>query len=300
MKCTRCGTELAPGVVTCPQCGAARPQLPRRFTQLEQRFVSLDNAYQSGRLDRQVYQAELDKLVLQDEFGVIWALSSEGRWYWYNDGWVRGDPPSLESTGSTITFPKTRGRWLWPTVGCGCLTLLLVVAAVATVAWLGYEEYKSSPMLVEEMSSGGDVSAGYTLSAVQQDLVKQQGYPESFAILFYQEESSDGSLEDIRYETWSYYSAGTEFTFLNGQLIDEGALNLEVSDLVPLTYQPEQFTLAMNLDEVIATAGLDRYLVIPVDEIMVEDAQVYFAEQLTFGLKEDELVFVETLALEVE
>ena len=65
-------------------------------------------------------------------------------------------------------------------------------------------------------------------------------------------------------------------------------------------YRPEQFTAFMNLDEVVAIAGLDKYLQIPVDGELMRDAQVYFGEQLTFGLQADELLFVESLALEVE
>jgi hypothetical protein len=48
------------------------------------------------------------------------------------------------------------------------------------------------------------------------------------------------------------------------------------------------------------SAGLDRYLIIPVEKAMVDKAQVFLAEQLTFGLQDGELVSVETLALESE
>jgi hypothetical protein len=56
----------------------------------------------------------------------------------------------------------------------------------------------------------------------------------------------------------------------------------------------------MSSDEVIARANLDDYLVIPLEKTVVKDAQVYFTNQLAFGPKGNELVFVETPALETE
>ncbi len=155
-------------------------------------------------------------------------------------------------------------------------------------------------MLIEGIKPEVQTAAGYTLTNAQQDVVTRLGYPESFTILFYQEVRQDGSAKNTRYETWRYYSEGTEVYFLDGELLKDKPLNLAVSEIVLMPYRPEMFAGYMNIDQLIAAADLDRYLVIPVEEAMMDDAQVYFAHQLTFGLKGDELIFVEWLALESE
>jgi hypothetical protein len=65
------------------------------FAQAERRLGELQAAYQAGRLDRATFQAEVQKLVIQDERGQHWALGGEGGvWYWYDGStWVRRDPP---------------------------------------------------------------------------------------------------------------------------------------------------------------------------------------------------------------
>jgi hypothetical protein len=66
-----------------------------------------------------------------------------------------------------------------------------------------------------------------------------------------------------------------------------------------MPYRPEQFVAYMSLEELIAAAGLETYLVVPLEKELVEGGEVYYADELTFGLKNDELLYVEALALEV-
>jgi hypothetical protein len=166
---------------------------------------------------------------------------------------------------------------------------------------LGYQDYASTPLLVEDADAvGGEAPPPVPLSPAQAELVARLGPPESFAILFFQEEADDASVRDVRYETWTYYAAGAEYTFLNGELVDEGVLDIAVGELVPLPYRPELFSAYMPLEQLIAAARLGRHLVLPVERQLGPDAQVYFADQLTFGLQDGELVFVESLPLELE
>lgn len=53
----------------------------------------------------------------------------------------------------------------------------------------------------------------------------------------------------------------------------------------------------MNLEEVIAAAGIDTYIEIPLEKEFLEGEISYFANSLTFGLKNDELIYIEALAL---
>jgi hypothetical protein len=111
----------------------------------------------------------------------------------------------------------------------------------------------------------------------------------------------DGSLMDVRFETWSYYTSGLEFTFINGDKVAEDPLEIELlGELVPIPYRPEQFVAYMSLDEMVASAGLQTYLVVPLEKELVDGGEVYYADELTFGLKNDELLYVEALALELE
>ena len=75
---------------------------------------------------------------------------------------------------------------------------------------------------------------------------------------------------------------------------------MDAGELALIPYKPEQFTEYMTLDEVIASANLNEYLVVPLEEELVESGEVYYADQLTFGLKNNKLMYIETLVVEVE
>jgi len=53
----------------------------------------------------------------------------------------------------------------------------------------------------------------------------------------------------------------------------------------------------MSLEEVVAAAGLDSYVEIPLEKEFLEGGISYFAPALTFSLKNDELIYLEALAL---
>jgi hypothetical protein len=151
MKCTKCGTELMPEDKFCSGCGAPRPQVPPRFAEIERRFNSLRARYQAGELGDAAYDAELQRLVIEDDAGGHWMLGTDsGKWY-RHDGqqWVRRDPPpagtAVELPPAWPTSPQAaapapapplseRLPWKWIALGCGGLlivTLILVALAVA-------------------------------------------------------------------------------------------------------------------------------------------------------------------------
>jgi parallel beta-helix repeat protein len=155
MNCTNCGAELAPGDSFCGRCGTPRPRVPPRFAEVERRFAALRARYQAGELSNADYNAELQRLVVEDDTGGHWMLSADGdEWYWH-DGqqWVRRDPSSVMASVGFLqvqampppaaappymaTPPPKKGLpWLWISVGCGGLLLvgLIVIAVVAVAA----------------------------------------------------------------------------------------------------------------------------------------------------------------------
>ena len=106
------------------------------------------------------------------------------------------------------------------------------------------------------------------------------------------------SIHTVRLETWDYYTQGIGLTFINGELTAEDPIEINsIGSLDPLPYYPEQFDAFMSLDEVIAVAGIDSYVEIPLDKNFLDGGASYFANGLTFGLKNDELLYIEALAI---
>jgi len=194
---------------------------------------------------------------------------------------------------------KKRG-WVFLGLGCGCLVfvILVIVGIYLYAGWLGYKE---APMIVEVQESSPQLQDPYALSPAQEEELFTYGYPEAFTILFYEEEAVGGGVSPVRLETWDYYTQGIGLTFINGDLIGEDLIEIDnVGALDPLPYYPEQFSAFMSLEEVIAAAGIDTYVEIPLEKEFLEGGVSYFANSLTFGLKNDELLYIEALALSAE
>jgi hypothetical protein len=199
-----------------------------------------------------------------------------------------------------MTEGKKKTGWAVFGLGCGCLVFVVLVALgiYLYAGWVGYQE---DPMIVEVQESRSQLVDPYTLSSAQQEQLFTYGYPEAFTILFYEEETVGGGAAPVRLETWDYYTQTIELTFINGNLVAEDPLEIdEVGSLDPLPYYPEQFGAFMSLEEVIAAAGIDTYVDIPLEKEFMEEGVMYFANALTFGLKDNELIYIEALALSEE
>ena len=53
----------------------------------------------------------------------------------------------------------------------------------------------------------------------------------------------------------------------------------------------------MSLDEVVAAAGIDSYVEIPLEKEFLKDGVIYYANALSFGFVNDELRYIEALGL---
>ncbi len=176
--------------------------------------------------------------------------------------------------------------------------ILVGVGLYLYFGWLGYQE---SPKIIEVQGREPQFQDPYSLSAAQQDSLLNYGYPEAFTILFYDEEQPGGEIQTVRLETWDYYTQGMGLTFINGELTAEDPLEVgEVGTIDPLPYYPEQFSAYMSLAEVISAAAIDTYIEIPVEDDFIQGGVLYYANSLSFGLKDDQLVYLEALALTSE
>ncbi len=138
----------------------------------------------------------------------------------------------------------------------------------------------------------------YDLDQDQMDAYINFGYPEAFRILFYDEMLPGGSIEPVRLEVWTYYSQGVELTFINGKNSGEDLIEYpDVGDVIPSPYYPEQFIAYMSMDEVITAAGLDEYVVVPLEKEYLDGSEVYFGPQLSFGMQDGELRMVEVMGI---
>ena len=273
---------------------------PPEFLNLERRLEDLNDQYRRGGLSDQAYQAAVQSLTVNDAAGNTWWLGGQhGAWYrWDGVRWVRESPPSAGALTVPAEAPAKQNR---RPMLLGCGTGVLVVAIIAGVLLIGgWREYAQMPKIVEGVEPGSTGGGHYAVTDEQLDVVRELGSPQAFTLLFYEEELLDGTFGDVRFETWDYYEQDVSYTFINGELVGEDLLEVEiVGELYPIPYKPDQFTAYMSLDEVLASTGLDRYLVVPLEKELVDRGEIYYAPELTFGLKDNELLYIEALGLEV-
>jgi hypothetical protein len=183
--------------------------------------------------------------------------------------------------------------------------VFLAVVAIAIVcilglfAYLSWQEYLRSPKLFGELEPDDSRAANYSLSPNQSAILAELGYPDAFQILFFAGEANGTSLK-FRLETWTYFVEGRELTYLDGDLVSEDMTEGDVGEPIETPYRPEQFRAMMEIGELIASTGIEEYIVVPVEKELVDGGEVYYAEELTFGMKDGRLLYVETLPLSVE
>lgn len=301
MNCENCGFSLVDKNPLCPNCGAFQPQRIPEFAALQTLAVELLRRHSSGAIDANVYQTELQKLLLQDSRGLWWTYDpAAGQWLnFQNNQWIPF------STESSLQYSKAvppilasgRKRSRLVTLIAILLPLLALLYFFGGFLLAGFDDYQALAKIIEDVPAAEDISNPYVLSTAQALIRSEYGAPESFSILFYQEEQMDGSFEDTRAETWTYYSSGMEFTFINGELEGSDEITHELEGVAPTVYVPEQFTAGMSLEQVASTAELNTYLYVPLDSELVDEGRLYYAPQLTWGFKKNVLAFVRGLAL---
>jgi hypothetical protein len=138
----------------------------------------------------------------------------------------------------------------------------------------------------------------YFLSQAQIQEIESHGYPDSFSLLFYQQSDETGNLQSYRHESWTYAVSGLSLTFINGALIEQEQGEPIQNPYHPTAYRPEQFSSNMSLEEVLSSSGVMTYLTYPLEQELVPNSDLYYAQQLIFGLKDNQLRYLETVLLE--
>jgi hypothetical protein len=194
--------------------------------------------------------------------------------------------------------PKA-SRVRWP----GCVLGILFIAALVVVSgaylWL-YMDHTGPTLVRASHQAEPPAQAPYTLSTEQQQLVDEIGYPDTFTLLFYQDLDEQDQAYDIRFECWHYGAAGRDVVFVNGEKLNDESASAPEGALVAAPFRPEQFSASMGLKDVLASAGISEYVRAAADPGLVASGEVYFASQLTFGMKAGHLMAVETVPLEAE
>jgi len=194
--------------------------------------------------------------------------------------------------------PRTsRVRWH----GCilGILVILALLFLTGAYLWL-YMDHTGPTLVRVSRRAEAAAQAPYTLSAEQQQVVDEIGYPDSFTLLFYQDLDEQDQFYDIRFESWHYGAAGRDIVFVNGETISDEPADAREDGLVAAPYRPEQFSASMRLKDVLASAGISGYVRAAADPALVASGEVYIASQLAFGMKAGRLMAVETVPLEAE
>lgn len=187
---------------------------------------------------------------------------------------------------------RTPKRPIWIII----LILILSIGGLYLYAgWVGYQE---APKFIEVKDTSAGGSDPYALSIEQEDVLLSYGYPDAFTILFYEEETPGQGIQTVRLESWDYYLQELAFTFINGEVVSDGPFEWDLQgDLVPAPYYPEQFDAFMTLDEVIAAGEIDNYIEVPLNKELMAEGKLYYADSLSFGMRDNQLVYIESLAL---
>jgi hypothetical protein len=146
-----------------------------RFKQTEDQYFSLRGQLAAGRITRQQFEAELQRLVFQDASGRYWAIGADsGRWMTHDGrAWIAASPPTSSpvfSSGGPPPLPEAGPPGVQPLpvqpaytapaavaparsggTGCGrgcligCIFLVLLCVVGAGGVWLGYQSGVLTP-----------------------------------------------------------------------------------------------------------------------------------------------------------
>ncbi len=175
------------------------------------------------------------------------------------------------------------------------VTAFVVLCIVSIFIAFGLQEINTSPLYVSNILPFDINPRTYDLSVDQKAIIGQNGYPDSFTILFYDDEFGGTST---RLETWVYSREGMQFTFTNGKLEGSDSFVALQGRVIFSPYKPQQFSAYMSLEEVLASTKINEFLLLPLEKELVLGGESYFSDRLAFGLKDGELMYVEAIGFE--
>ena len=139
----------------------------------------------------------------------------------------------------------------------------------------------------------------FLFSSDQKELTQDLGNPTNYIIVF-GEMIVDGEYKTARYEAWNYERHGRSFSFIDGKFTgDEDIAFIDKADPFPIS--PDKFKEGMTLKQIKKVIGADPNVVASVPELLVEDTKIYdFNEQIKVGIKDNEVVYVQALPINIE
>lgn len=125
------------------------------------------------------------------------------------------------------------------------------------------------------------------------ELLTLMGTPDAFVMTV--DEIED---ELVRFESWMYYEAATQFDLVDGELL--WAIDLDLmpdGSLYPLQYEPAMFEPLMSRADVKAALPDVQLMEVGIGDDAMENAGFLAGEQLLLGFVDDQLVYAESFAL---
>ncbi|OGO48409.1 MAG: hypothetical protein A2Z30_02205 [Chloroflexi bacterium RBG_16_64_43] len=182
----------------------------------------------------------------------------------------------------------------WLVLATGCALAVTAIGAVGLVLTTR-GALSHSARLVNGAAPQGPERSPHPLGEDHALALRDHGVPQAFTLLFYEEVGAP-----VRAETWTYYREGLEIDFVDGELQRERAINAASGEIVPAPYRPDQFAAFMSLPELLASAQINDYFVMPLEEELVAGGEIYYADEIMFGMKDGRLRYVQVLALEAQ
>ncbi len=186
--------------------------------------------------------------------------------------------------------PSARPRWkrtlLAPLVA-------LVIALLGLIGLVAADWLSADDVYIVSANPLAPTPEPVALSGAQQEIVAELGRPDGFTILFY--ETVPG--QPTRIETWSYYAAEWEISFVDGEITDQEPPDETSGEVIAAPYRPESFSALMSLDNVVAASGIDEYLEVQLEDEVLPGGTVFVGEQLLFGTRNGQLLYIEAVPL---
>jgi WD40 repeat protein len=171
------------------------------------------------------------------------------------------------------------------------LTIVWIVLGIVLVLiGLMLTQGEDPPLMIENAAYEAEDPLTYRLSEDQRAIIDEHGFPDSFVILY---------VDGGRQETWFYFEDGLVIDYLGGIELQQGYdADMTDYDVGKTVYTPDDFVFGMTPGAALSAAGVDSFVMEPLEDELVEDGVLYFGEGIVLGFVDDELYYVETILTE--
>jgi hypothetical protein len=154
----------------------------------------------------------------------------------------------------------------------------------------------SNTNLVTKKNMTLDQALAITPRDDRPEILQQMGPPDAFRLTF--ETLND---QAVRYEEWSYFDDQTSLVFVDGTLTSTVSIEpLPDGSIYASYYDPQSFQEGMTSGGVKSLLADQELFEVSTDEIGQPGGLILAGRQILFGFDQDQLVYVETLALTPE